>query len=239
MNSLLEKQRRGKRLWLIAFIIVLGAFIAMGYAYYDTRRSTNSQEERQEQKTEMLRERLDSALAQKKAAEQELEKVRRELAQAREAVMEADSARARLLRLKRQAEIAKRNAELEALRRVMHVKTLEQAVEKAQSSPPPNHEEEQVAEKNNPEPAENESKSWQEQDKSMYQTLARLLGYKAQRNYEDQQLNYLMARQAHQFNKKYGNFERDAVVFEGLRHAWKLTGVNNAHTLDAKTLLLL
>ncbi len=60
-----------------------------------------------------------------------------------------------------------------------------------------------------------------------YLALARALALKAQNNYEDPEINLLLAMQAYSFNEKYGGLERNPDIYNALRYALLANGISN------------
>ena len=60
-----------------------------------------------------------------------------------------------------------------------------------------------------------------------YLALSRTLALKAQNNYENHEINLLLAMQAYKFNNKYGGEERNPDVYNALRYALLANGKSN------------
>ncbi len=60
-----------------------------------------------------------------------------------------------------------------------------------------------------------------------YLALARSLALKAQNNYENPEINLLLAIQAYKFNNEYGGVERHPDIYNALRYALLANGISN------------
>jgi len=60
-----------------------------------------------------------------------------------------------------------------------------------------------------------------------YLALARALALKAQNNYENPEINLLLAIQASKFNKEYGGIDRHPDIYNALRYALLANGISN------------
>ena len=74
--------------------------------------------------------------------------------------------------------------------------------------------------------------------KLSYLALAQSLAYKVKNNFNDIQLNLLVAYQAYLFNKNSGGFEFDPVIFEGLKYASELDTVNQSEDFELNESIL-
>jgi hypothetical protein len=65
-----------------------------------------------------------------------------------------------------------------------------------------------------------------------YLAIAQSLGFKATQKFDDKEINLLLALQAYNFQEKYKGYNRDAIIYNGLRFSIANMGIKNSFAIN-------
>ncbi len=214
--ALKRKQQRLRTILLIAAAAII--LILSGVAYFANHAKLLAQEQAElieqqkkkaEQQKEIAEEQKEIALEATELAKEEKKRAEQNAYEAMKAKILSDSARTEAQKMRAFAELSSTYAKQEAEK----AKT---ARDKADELRIISEEEKKIAQ------AERERANT-----LSYLAMAQSLALKAKQNYNDPQVNLLLAQQAYIFNKQHGGNPQDAEIYKALNYAVLNAGVSN------------
>ena len=217
-----EKERRKKRQRRAAFILAFLIIIALsGLSYWAMEQKSRAEEQKKltQKQKQIAQKQRDKAIAANKEAEKERKRAEQKAQVALKAKRQSDSAKQEALRLRKIAQRQKNKTKREAEKALKQKKIAERQKQLAQKQ------------RKKAEAASDSAQTL------TYLALAQSLSFKSQTEYDDQQINLLLALQSYKFNKNHGGESHNPSVFEALRNAWEITGHSNVKDIPANDVI--
>ena len=212
----IEKTKR-KRRTVLSIIAIIVMLVLSGFTYWAIQEKSFALEQQKiaENKTKIANE-------QKKIAEEQKNKVLTAKEIAEQEKRKAEEQKEIALLARQRAEQERKNADFQRLFAIEQKEIAEKQTKNAEKQTKKAEQQTKIAEKQTiiakkqKEIAEKASDSTK---RLSYLSLARSLALKAQKPYENSQINLLLALQAYIFNEKHGGFKRNPDIYNALRYA--------------------